>query len=481
MDLLIAGCEIIISDIITLMLQISTDKMYLYSFFAIFLGLILIYAFQKNILIRLKKAEKAYHLSEDKYHAVFMSVTEGMLIIDAADAKIMDANRAASALMKVLFHGQDVLSALPADIPAGFPVNTEDEKRKKWCPEPDNANFCIEMERVAIGESLFALTMTDISEAKTVEKLLLKDKNELKRAVKRSKDELVSLNEKLVIKLWQLEEYEKQLKLSEQRFKILSNASHEAVMLIEEGNVLDVNRSFLELSGYTQEEVLGKAAGDFIPDDVLEATAGEAVLEKKDGLTYPAKFEIKREGLQNSRRQILVISDLSERKQVEGALKAMAFLDELTGLYNRRGFIAFGNQLISQAQRAKKVLALVYFDMDGLKTINDNYGHIKGDKALKEFAYILKDRTFRKSDIIARIGGDEFVVLAMEARDEEMNNMFRRLRKIMDSFNEGSDEEYRISVSSGVARKRPGDRISIYDLINMADKSMYEDKKKKSY
>jgi len=95
-------------------------------------------------------------------------------------------------------------------------------------------------------------------------------------------------------------------------------------------------------------------------------------------------------------------------------LQKLALIDELTGIYNRRGFITFSEQLIKLSNRTKRGLILGFIDLNNLKDINDKSGHSEGDKTLLCIAEVLK-KTFRGSDIIGRIGGDEFVVLALEA------------------------------------------------------------------
>src|SRR5260370_41013960 len=103
---------------------------------------------------------------------------------------------------------------------------------------------------------------------------------------------------------------------------------------------------------------------------------------------------------------------MSERKRAESALQSLSLVDELTGLYTRRGFLAVTEQYLDSFQRGDNGLVVLYADLDGLKGINDSLGHLEGDRALVRTAEILKE-AFRSSDIIARLGGDEFVLLAV--------------------------------------------------------------------
>ncbi len=102
--------------------------------------------------------------------------------------------------------------------------------------------------------------------------------------------------------------------------------------------------------------------------------------------------------------------EIQKRLKAETEVRQLSLTDELTGLYNRRGFFLLGNQQFKTAQRTQMFCCLLFADLDGLKQINDSLGHEIGDKFLIDTAQLLK-QTFRESDIIARLGGDEFVIL----------------------------------------------------------------------
>ena len=124
-------------------------------------------------------------------------------------------------------------------------------------------------------------------------------------------------------------------------------------------------------------------------------------------------------------------------------------------------------------------LFLLFADLDDLKSINDDYGHPEGDKALKDVAGILKD-TFREPDILARIGGDEFVVLAVEGTSATNSEaMSSRFFSHLEAFNEIGKRPYRLSVSLGIVRQMPGGATAIEELMAQADRLMYEKKRQK--
>lgn len=164
-----------------------------------------------------------------------------------------------------------------------------------------------------------------------------------------------------------------------------------------------------------------------------------------------------------------------ERHRLFSALRSLSLIDDLTGLYNRRGFSDLGEQYLKLARRSGRGVTMVYLDLDRFKTINDSLGHHVGDRALIKVADILR-ATFRRSDIIARLGGDEFGVLALEAADESSETLVDRLRERVEDFNETSPEPYQLSVSVGMAQHDDDPRVRLDDLVAEADSAMYREK-----
>jgi diguanylate cyclase (GGDEF)-like protein/PAS domain S-box-containing protein len=170
--------------------------------------------------------------------------------------------------------------------------------------------------------------------------------------------------------------------------------------------------------------------------------------------------------------------DITKRKLLEDKLRSMTLCDELTGLYNRRGFITLGEQQLKIASRIGKKVSLFFTDIDGMKSINDTCGHHEGDAALRDTALTLR-HAFRESDIVARIGGDEFVLLAIETDDDTATVLRRRLTERLDHFNSNSNRPYRLSLSVGVAHFDPEHPCSLDDLMTDADARMYAEKQMK--
>jgi diguanylate cyclase (GGDEF)-like protein len=139
-----------------------------------------------------------------------------------------------------------------------------------------------------------------------------------------------------------------------------------------------------------------------------------------------------------------------ERHRLASALRSLSLIDDLTGLYNRRGFSELGEQQLRVARRTGRAVLLVFLDVDDLKTINDTLGHQVGDQALGRVADLLKE-TFRQSDILARIGGDEFAVMALEASEDNQDQLIQRLRTRIAEVNDVGGVPYELSVSVGAA------------------------------
>ena len=193
-------------------------------------------------------------------------------------------------------------------------------------------------------------------------------------------------------------------------------------------------------------------------------------------LSHDAVFERDPEGRPVSK--VGITEDITERKMHEQFLIQAARVDELTGLYNRRGFDDIAAQHIALARRRKTSLMLMYFDVDDFKLINDTYGHAEGDRALKGVALFLRT-VFRSSDTIARIGGDEFAVLLFDAPATSAALLLERFRAEVHQWNTVNKKEWPISLSAGCAAFDPAEPEDLERLLSRADKDMYANKQHK--
>lgn len=166
--------------------------------------------------------------------------------------------------------------------------------------------------------------------------------------------------------------------------------------------------------------------------------------------------------------------DITDRVELEGKLERAAVTDELTGLLNRRGFTMIAGQEHRVAIREQHGLAVIFADLDGLKTINDRLGHDQGDAAICAFAKILRD-TFRESDVVARLGGDEYAALAYHVDGPAVEALLDRLRAAVAAA--PPIGPYPLAVSLGVALLAAGDKTPLDALLADADQRMYEAKR----
>ena len=162
--------------------------------------------------------------------------------------------------------------------------------------------------------------------------------------------------------------------------------------------------------------------------------------------------------------------------ETQERLRSLSLKDELTGLLNRRGFFVLAEQQVVVAKRHGRRMLLNVGDMDSLKQINDTLGHAEGDAAIIEIADILRE-SFRQSDIIARIGGDEFAILQVEYVAGNLTDPVQRLQCNIDRHNDQGKHEYFLSLSVGTSLYDPNEPSSINELIKQADDIMYERKK----
>lgn len=169
---------------------------------------------------------------------------------------------------------------------------------------------------------------------------------------------------------------------------------------------------------------------------------------------------------------------MRERVRAEEALRHLSLTDELTGLYNRRGFLTLSSQQIKSAKREGRPMLLIAADLDGLKNVNDRYGHHEGDRALSDAAHAIR-QNLRKSDLIARMGGDEFVALL--TRGHEMFEIDRISQRINESLKKRNalGYGYELSMSFGFAHYDPQSDTTLEDMIKGADRMMYERKREK--
>ncbi|MBE9001745.1 MULTISPECIES: diguanylate cyclase [unclassified Nostoc] len=170
--------------------------------------------------------------------------------------------------------------------------------------------------------------------------------------------------------------------------------------------------------------------------------------------------------------------EIQERLKAEAEVRQLSLTDELTGLYNRRGFFWLANHQFKIARRTEIFCCLLFVDLDGLKQINDSLGHEIGDRAIVDTAQLLK-QSFRESDVIARIGGDEFVIFVPVCSPGNTDEFRPRLQENIERFNQEHNYSYQLSISVGATQCALNENVSLEQLLEEADKLMYEHKRAK--
>ena len=205
----------------------------------------------------------------------------------------------------------------------------------------------------------------------------------------------------------------------------------------------------------------------------------KAMLRTKE--LYDELFK-SRETLQNSEAELMKKTELlqleiAERENAEEQLRLKSITDDLTDLFNRRGFFTLSEKQWKSANRYKRKMSLMYMDLNNMKTINDKLGHSAGDQALIDTANILRN-TFRESDIISRMGGDEFAVLLTEMTSlDDDYIIIKHLQDNLKTHNEQHGHSYALSLSIGVSIFNPEYPSTLDTMLKQADLLMYEHKK----
>ena len=270
----------------------------------------------------------------------------------------------------------------------------------------------------------------------------------------------------------------------------LFNAIPESFFLTDrQGTVIAANETFAKRMRVSLDKILGANLYDLLPADlaVQRRQQVESVIQNGrrerfedvrnrrhiDQVIYPVV-----DPAGEVTRLAFFGADITQRREMEKELEALAFDDHLTGLYNRRGFFTLAKRELNRAARSEKNLLLFFADLDDLKSINDQFGHEEGDRALIAAARILV-QTFRSSDIVSRIGGDEFAILAVDAGEDIVEKLLRRLYKLINYFNARKGHKFKLSISIGHILYDRSQSLSLDDLLSAADRAMYHMKKVK--
>src|ERR1043165_8560588 len=267
-------------------------------------------------------------------------------------------------------------------------------------------------------------------------------------------------------------------------------ASMDVMAIIDHHGVcIYLNDAYAKTFGYSNpERLIGASWEMFYFEDELRhlkeqimpavwrdgSWRGEAMGLKLSGGTFPLEISI---SSVDGGGLVHVVRDITERKKLEETLRNSSLKEDLTALFNRRVLLKQAAPYFDFARRQKETLLLLFIDLDGMKRINDEFGHNEGDNALINTATIL-NRTFRSSDIIASLGGDEFTVLVtdLHASKEEA---IARLNENLKQYNATEKRGHKLAFSIGVATLEPERMTCFEELLEQADQAMYQQKRMK--
>ena len=291
--------------------------------------------------------------------------------------------------------------------------------------------------------------------------------------------------------------------LRQQQERILKAVGEGIFGLDQQQRITFVNPAALAMLGYEPSELVGRLLHDVVHSCEIPAHAerqpgepcpiyaagldgitrkGTETFWRKDGSSFPVRYtSTPIVDDYQTRGAVVTFADITERKKWEEKLRESVVTDELTGLYNRRGFMTLADKLIKISGRDQTDLLLIYIDFDNMKWINDTLGHLTGDQAIVETANLLRD-TFRVADVIGRIGGDEFVVLCSD--NSTLGNeetIVDRLTERIDTLNSMPGRHYPLSMSFGIARLHHATPCTIGELLSQADRAMYANKEEKKH
>jgi diguanylate cyclase (GGDEF)-like protein/PAS domain S-box-containing protein len=285
---------------------------------------------------------------------------------------------------------------------------------------------------------------------------------------------------------------EAQLRDSEEKYRALVESTDDSIYLVDRDcRYLFMNRKHAARMGFAGNEFMGRSYGDFhgpeeslwLREKVEQVFAtGESIRHehrsRRDGNSFLLTLSPVRKADGTLSAVTVISKDVTALKNLEDELRSLSLTDPLTGLHNRRGFFTLADFQLRLADRRREGVYMLYADLDNLKWINDNHGHQAGDRALIETGRLLK-ATYRTSDVVSRISGDEFAVIPVGTAKDAIPAIVSRFQKNVDDFNAKGGLPFSISVSVGVVLYDPEHPLPLEELLSRADREMYDQKRLK--
>ena len=278
---------------------------------------------------------------------------------------------------------------------------------------------------------------------------------------------------------------EEVLRRSEERLRSLADSAFEGIIISDEGEILEANQALTNMLGYELGEMIGRSALEFVVPEHRELVWQKIVSEdeepyeivavRKDGTLIHLEVRGRAFSYRGRRVRVTAIRDVTERQALEERLRHQALHDSLTGLPNRQLFVDRLGQALARTRRTKRMVAVLFMDLDEFKVVNDSLGHGVGDLLLTVVAERLR-RTLRPEDTLARFGGDEFTVLIDDVKSPE--DAVRVAGRIKDELRrpfilEGRELSVAGSIGIALGEARTNDTE---DLLRNADIAMYQAK-----
>lgn len=296
-------------------------------------------------------------------------------------------------------------------------------------------------------------------------------------------DELAIIARAINDTLKKLEQSQLVIQESEEKYRNLVELSSEGIAIIQDGLLKYVNPRFVELTGFTIGAMIEAPLRHFFQSREFTRESKEKRRRKGQASPFYETILVNRRGddiylalnkgtitYQGKRAELLIVHDVTYREKYEEKLRYLSLHDTLTGVYNRT---YFEEELQRLAGDREYPVTIIVSDLDGLKLINDFFGHAKGDELLKRCAGLLQ-KHLRKSDVLARVGGDEFAVILPCTDERDSENIVNRIRASLELYNK-KNPELHLSISLGAATASSPDQ-SLEDIFKRADDLMYRDK-----
>ncbi|MGM0425325.1 MAG: PAS domain S-box protein [Thermodesulfobacteriota bacterium] len=417
-----------------------------------------------------RNAEKSMQESEQKYRTLIEAASSGCWQVDHREITV-DVNQA---LCNILgYSRQEIISRTPLDFVdeenasiflQNSARNTEQTNRSYeiTLTRKDGSKVYAQFNSTTLFDSAGNITgsfafVTDISKQKRIEQAL----RESERKYKHEKEYLDN---------------------------IFENSADSIAIVDSQGRFIRWNKRAADMFGYSFQEMQGKHFSEFYADadklsELLRLLGEQDFVHdyqvqfiNKDNTVRPCSVSISKIHDEDSQPMgsISIVKDLTEWERAQKKLEEMSLYDSLTSLYNR---FLFEEEMQRLGDSRHAPIGIIVCDIDGLKLINDTLGHNMGDELLQKSAEILR-YCFRRSDILARIGGDEFAVLLPKSEESVVQDCCQRIKTRVEEYNQ-QDPELRLSISIGYAVSK-GPQVDMQELFKLADDAMYKEKLQQS-